>query len=124
MILDSDVLIEILRDNARTSQWVAAQAATGEALRYSPVSRAEIGAGQRAGEEEAITALFAGMDVVTIDAVTGESAGERLRRYRRSHGLELADALIGASASQHAERLATFNRRHYPGIAMLVQPDR
>ena len=124
MILDSDVLIEILRNNARTTRWVAAQAAPGEALRYSPVSRAEIGAGQRAGEEQAIAALFAGMDVVTIDAVTGESAGERLRRYRRSHGLELADALIGASASQHGERLATFNRRHYPGITGLLQPDR
>jgi predicted nucleic acid-binding protein len=124
MILDSDVLIEILRNNARTSQWVAAQAATGEALRYSPVSRAEIGAGQRAGEEEAIAALFVGMDVVPIDAATGELAGDRLRRYRQSRGVELGDALIGASASQHAERLATFDRRHYPGITTLIQPDR
>ena len=124
MILDSDVLIEILRNNARTSQWVAAQAAAGQALRYSPVSRAEIGAGQRAGEEEAIAALFVGMDVVPIDAATGELAGDRLRRYRQSRGVELGDALIGASASQHAERLATFNRRHYPGITTLIQPDR
>ena len=96
MVLDSDVLIEILRHNARTTQWVATHAATGVALRYSPVSRAEIGAGQGAGEGQAIAAQFAGMDVVTIDADTGDSAGERLRRYRRSHGLELADALIGA----------------------------
>ena len=124
MILDSDVLIEIPRNNARTSQWVAAQAAAGQALRYSPVSRAEIGAGQRAGEEEAIAALFVGMDVVPIDAATGELAGDRLRRYRQSHGVELGDALVGASASQHAERLATFNRRHYPGITTLIKPDR
>lgn len=124
MILDSDVLIEILRNNTRTSQWVADQASAGEALRYSPVSRAEIGAGQRAGDEQAIAALFAGMDVVIIDAVTGELAADRLRRYRRSHALELADALIGASASQHGEQLATFNRRHYPGIATLAHPDR
>lgn len=124
MILDSDVLIEILRSNARTSRWVAAQAVTGEALRYSPVSRAEIGAGMRAGEEQAIAALFAGLDAVSIDSTTGELAGERLRRYRRSHALELADALIGASASQHGERLATFNQRHYPGITTLTQPDR
>jgi len=124
MILDSDVLIEILRGNARTSRWVAAQASTGETLRYSPVSWAEIGAGTRAGEEQAITALFAGLTAVSIDATTGELAGERLRRYRRSHRLELADSLIGAVASQHGERLATFDRRHYPGIATLTQPDR
>jgi len=124
MILDSDVLIEILRNNARTSRWVAARASTGEGLRYSPVSRAEIGAGMRTGEEQTIAALFAGLDAVTVDATTGELAGERLRRYRRSHALELADALIGASAVQHGELLATFNRRHYPGIRTLTQPDR
>ena len=59
MILDSDVLIEILRSNPRTARWVTAQASSGEALRYSPVSRAEIGAGMRAGEEMGIAALFA-----------------------------------------------------------------
>lgn len=124
MILDSDVLIEILRGNLRTSRWVAAQASTGETLRYSPVSRAEIGAGMRGGEEEGIAALFAGLDAVTIDSTTGDLAGERLRRHRRSHALELGDALIGASALQHGERLATFNRRHYPGITQLSSPDR
>ena len=72
MILDSDVLIEILRSNAQTAGWVAAQASTGEALRYSPVSRAEVGAGMRAGEERTIASLFAGLDAVTIDATTGE----------------------------------------------------
>ncbi|SRR5712692_7614945 len=124
MILDSDVLIEILRSNPQTSRWVAAQASIGETLRYSPVSRAEIGAGVRRGEEEGVAALFAGLDAVTIDVATGELAGERLRRYRLSHALELGDALIGASAVQHGERLATFNRRHYPGIPQLTLPDR
>ena len=124
MILDSDVLIEILRHNAQTTRWVADQASAGEALRYSPVSRAEIGAGMRAGEEKVIADLFAEMDAVTVDAATGELAGERLRRFRRSHGLELGDALIGAATLQYGERLATFNRRHYPGISRLLSPDR
>jgi predicted nucleic acid-binding protein len=124
MILVSDVLIEILRSNLQTNRWLAAQASTGETLRYSPVSRAEIGAGMRRGEEDAVAALFAGLDAMVIDATTGNLAGERLRRYRRSHALELGDALIGASALQHGERLATFNRRHYPGVALLALPDR
>lgn len=124
MIVDSDVLIEILRTNLQTSRWVAAQASAGETLRYSPISRAEIGAGIRRGEEEGVEALFAGLDAVTIDATTGQLAGDRLKRYRRSHALELADAMIGASAVQHGERLATFNRRHYPGITQLTTPDR
>ncbi len=78
----------------------------------------------RAGEEKGIAALFAGLDAVTVDATTGELAGERLRRYRRSHRLELGDALIGASVVQYGEWLATFNRRHYPGISRLTSPNR
>ena len=78
----------------------------------------------RAGEEKGIVAFFAGLNAVTIDATTGELAGERLRRYRRSHGLELGDALIGASVLQYGERLATFNRRYYPGVSRLASPDR
>src|SRR5438046_10518036 len=108
MILDSDVLIDVLRGNARTARWLAAEASSGAALRYSPVSRAEIGAGVRAGEEIGIAALFAGLDAMTIDATTRELASERLRRYRRSHGLELGDALIGAYDDQYGERLCSF----------------
>lgn len=78
----------------------------------------------RAGEEIAIAGLFGGLSAVTIDAITGDLAGDRLRRFRRSHQLELGDALIGASAVQYGERLATFNRRHYPGISRLTSPDR
>ncbi len=78
----------------------------------------------RAGEERGIAALFAGLDAITVDATTGELAGERLRRYRRSHLLELGDALIGASAVQYGERPATFTRRHYPGISRMATPDR
>ncbi len=78
----------------------------------------------RAGEEKGIAALFAGLDAVTVDGTTGEVAGQRLRQYRGSHRLELGDALIGASAEQYGERLATFNRRHYPGITRLASPDR
>jgi predicted nucleic acid-binding protein len=78
----------------------------------------------RTGEQRVVAALFDGLDPVIIDARTGELAGERLRRYRKSHGVELGDALIGASSQQYGERLATFNRRHYPGISLIVAPDR
>lgn len=124
MILDSDVLIEILRGNPRTTAWLAARGERAEPLRYSPVTRAEIGAGARPGERDVVAALFAGLQAIAIDETTGELAGERLQRYRRSHGLELGDALIGAQALQHGESLATFNRRHYPGLTRLIAPDR
>src|SRR5262249_51551758 len=47
-------------------------------------------------------------------ARTGRQAGTYLARYRRSHGLELGDALIAAAATTAGLRLWTLNRRHYP----------
>jgi hypothetical protein len=43
------------------------------------------------------------MDAMTINATPGELVRERLRRYRRGHGLELGNALIGASAMQYGD---------------------
>ena len=37
-----------------------------------------------------------------------------LARYARSHGVEIADALIAAAAVTAGLRLWTLNRRHYP----------
>jgi predicted nucleic acid-binding protein len=41
-------------------------------------------------------------------------AGAYLARFRRTHGVEIADALIAAAASTAGLRLWTLNRRHYP----------
>ena len=54
------------------------------------------------------------MVCVPVDAEIGRKAGEYLRLYRRSHGVELGDALIAATASAHGLKLWTRNRKHYP----------
>ena len=124
MILDSDVIIEVLRGNAATVGWLRAQRAAGIALSYSPVSRAEIRAGSRPAERPAISALFGSLTSVSIGASTGELAGEQLSKYARSHDVQMGDALIAASALESADDLATFNARHFPGVPRVVKPDR
>ena len=37
-----------------------------------------------------------------------------LGQYAKSHGMELGDALIAATAAVHKVELWTRNRRHYP----------
>jgi predicted nucleic acid-binding protein len=51
---------------------------------------------------------------VAIDRKTGQSAGEYLRQYSKSHNLKIADALIAACAAQNQAALWTGNRKHYP----------
>jgi hypothetical protein len=65
-------------------------------------------------EQSALTALFAAIECVAVDAKIGRRAGDYLRQYSKSHHLELGDALIAATASIHNLQLWTHNRRHYP----------
>jgi len=124
LILDSDVIIEVLRGNSGTVEWLRAQRAAQVPLRYSPVSRAEIRAGSRSLERSAIAALFGSLTAIPIEASTGEVAGEQLAKFGPSHGVQMGDALIAAAAIEHADDLATFNARHFPGVLRIVKPAR
>jgi len=124
LIIDSDVIIEILRGNAKTTSWLRKLRASGSAIRYSPVSRAEIRAGARIKERAKISALFESFAVLPVEASTGDIAGDQLSRFARSRGVQLGDALIAASALEHGEDLATFNAKHFPGLKGILTPDR
>jgi predicted nucleic acid-binding protein len=115
ILLDSDVLIEVLRqrDAAILARWE--QLVAGEALIvYSPVTVAEIWHGARPNERETVSRLFAALTCVPVDTEIGRKAGEYLNLYSRSHNLTLGDALIAATAAVHQALLWTRNRRHYP----------
>jgi len=124
VIIDSDVIIEILRGNPKTTAWLRKLRASGSTILYSPVSRAEIRAGARTKERAAISALFESLSVLPIDASTGDLAGDQLSRFARSHSVQLGDALIAATALEHSEDLATFNAKHFPGLRDIVTPNR
>jgi len=81
---------------------------------FSPVTAAELWAGARPAEYVPLAALFESLVCVPADDIVGRRAGEYLRQYRKSHGVELGDALIAASAVASGALLWTRNRKHYP----------
>jgi predicted nucleic acid-binding protein len=115
VILDSDIVIEVLRarDLTLLAKWSALIASSDEAI-VSPVTVAEIWEGARAQEYPAISLCFSYLGCVSAEYATGEVAGALLRQYKKSHGLEIADALIAAAAIQNQAALWTRNRKHYP----------
>ncbi len=115
ILVDSDILIEVSqgRDSSIVSRWM--ELSTSDALiLFSPISTVELWAGARPAEYEILEGLFAALICVPVDAAVGRRAGDYLRRYRKSHRIELGDAVIAASAVASDATLWTRNRKHYP----------
>jgi predicted nucleic acid-binding protein len=115
VLVDSDILIEVSRgkDAAIVARWTGLSNSDSVVL-YSPVSVAELWAGARPNEHEALNHLFRALTCTPIDQETGHRAGLYLHQFRRSHAVEVADALIAASAATNHAALWTRNRKHYP----------
>ncbi len=115
MLVDSDILIEVSRGKNASivARWVDL-ANSGSAVCYSPVSVAELWAGARPNEHEALRRLFGALTCYPIDEDVGLRAGQFLQKYRGSHGVELGDALIAAAAVANEARLWTRDYGHYP----------
>ncbi len=115
VLVDSDILIEVSRGTnaAIVDRWMELSDSDGAVL-YSPVSVAELCAGARPKEYEALRKLFRALTCAPIDETVGHQAGIYLRQYRRSHAMEVADALVAAGAMANGASLWTRNRKHYP----------
>ncbi len=115
VLVDTDIVIEILRGRDRQvgSKWTGL-VASGTVILYSPVVAAETWAGARPAEHAPIQSFFDSLTCLPADNETGKLAGDLLRRYARSHSLEIPDALIAGAAIQHKAALWTRNRKHYP----------
>jgi predicted nucleic acid-binding protein len=109
ILLDSDVIIEALRGRGDIVDAIGAIEREGVPTYCCAVSFAEIWAGLRPGEEAVTEAFFSARGEVALDATVGRRAGAYLARYSRSHGLEMADALVAGAASTAGLRLWTLN---------------
>ena len=115
VLVDSDVLIEVSRERHHDVlfRWTEL-AESGSTILCSPVSSAELWAGALPRAHEATAKLFSTLVCVPIDYETGRQAGDYLRQYGKSHGLQIGDALIAAAAVLNRADLWTRNRKHYP----------
>ncbi len=115
VLVDSDIVIEVCRgrDTEILERW-AALGQSDSIILYSPVTAAELWTGVHEREKVALSNLFRTLFCATIDYETGRLAGDYLRQYRKSHAVEMSDALIGAAATINRAHLWTRNRKHYP----------
>jgi predicted nucleic acid-binding protein len=114
-LVDSDVLIWVMRGEARASAFL--EALPGIAL--SAVNYIELVQGMRNRRElKALRDFMRSWDAQyhpITEPITARAV-KLVERYFLSHHLQLADALIAATALEHKLILATGNTKHFKAI--------
>ena len=115
-LLDSDVLIWLLRGRAETMRLVdRLHGGTHAALACSALSVLEVWTGVRPGEERRTEALMESLQVVPVDAsIARRAAGLLVSRKRQRDPREWIDVLIAATCLELHLTLVTYNARDYP----------
>jgi predicted nucleic acid-binding protein len=117
MLFDTCIFIDLLRLNTKAASFSDGLIAMPSA---SVVTWTELLAGARSLKEERV--IEQGLKNIRLLPVTEEiacRAGQWLKHYRGSHGVDDFDALIAATAEHHGLPLATHNLKHFPMFPML-----
>jgi len=112
LLIDTDILINLLRGNVAARDFLADNLEENELL-CSVISVAEIWAGMRPHEELATRRLVDSLKIIDVNLAMAMKAGS-FKGTRKSHSLELDDCLIAATAFCTGATLATGNGKHYP----------
>lgn len=119
MLLDSDIIIHVLRKNLPAVDFVAKCEDAGR-VAISVITRLEVLVGAKnKQEQEKIDRFLDRFETIPIDPQTSDKAVELFVDYRLSHGLAIPDCLIAATALRHALPLATGNLRDFRFIPAL-----
>ena len=123
-IVDTDVLIDVGRE---VEEAIASleQIEQRSSLTISVVTQMELLLGcQNKAEMRKLERFLQRFHIVKMNELISDSAVELLRRYRLSHGLLIADALIAATALSLNIPLVTKNQRDYriTGLRLLAYP--
>jgi hypothetical protein len=122
LLLDSNILIDYLRDVAPAGEYLETRAGP---LSISAVSVAELHAGARSDQERAgLREFVAAFDIIPADAEICRLAGDLRAEFGPSHGVDLIDGIIAATARLRQLPLVTLNRRHFPMLSAVVVPYR
>jgi predicted nucleic acid-binding protein len=115
LLLDTSVLIDVLRSRRGRQQWLAELVRAGHSLETSGVNVAELFSGMRPEEESRTKALLSGLQCHYISLNSAEQAGRLKNRWaRKGRTLTLADTIVAAVAIEQGCALVTDNRKDFP----------
>ncbi|MFN8517853.1 MAG: PIN domain-containing protein [Chloroflexota bacterium] len=122
VLLDTTVLIDLLRGRAGAVRRLRAVRAAGDRPFVCAINVEEVERGVLDAEADALARLLDGLSLAPL----GRDEGTRAGRWRRAHaarGLTLSqgDCLIASAAASIGARLATGNPKDFPMPELVVE---
>jgi predicted nucleic acid-binding protein len=123
LLLDTSILIDVLRRKKQRNEWLAELVRNGHTLATTTLNIAEIYAGMRPAEETRTEALLGGLQVHELNGTSARLAGQFKNTWaRKGHTLSLADAIVAAIAIERGCALLTDNRKDFPMTEVQLYP--
>jgi hypothetical protein len=120
--LDSDVLIWHLRGDKRTEQLLAALLEEpGWELWVGALQRAEIIFFARPNEETPTKAFLSLFHTAAVTETIVDRAAVLFKKWNPTHGTDVADAILAATAVETGGKILTLNAKHFPMPEVLVE---
>ena len=119
MLIDTDVLIWLFRGQPSASKALE----KADRIQLSTITYMELVQGMRNKEEFRLlrqTIHERQWDILPLSENISHRATVYIENYALSHGMQLADALIAASAVESGAALMTANTKHYKVIPEIV----
>ncbi len=113
--IDSDVLIWHLRGEMKARNFLCHLRDEGEYdLWTGAMQRAEVIFFMREEEEEQTLQFLSQFQTEPVDQTLVDEAGALFRKWNPSHGIDVNDAFLAASARRTGGRVFSLNKKHYP----------
>jgi predicted nucleic acid-binding protein len=114
VLFDTNILIDYLKGKPEATSLLDRCLKEGQILTCSLITNVELLSGARQGEEKVLQDFLGAFDRIGLDGNIAEVAGRYMGLYRKSHGINTADAVIAASALVRGAVLYTLSERHFP----------
>lgn len=113
--VDSDVLIWHLRGEARAAAFFRELATErGVELWTGALQRAEVVFFMRPDEEPDTLSFLSRFKTEPVTQEIVDAAGAMYRKWNPSHGIDVNDAVLAATAALTGGSIYTLNTKHYP----------
>jgi hypothetical protein len=113
--VDSDILIWHLRGEKKALKFLQTLQGRQEyALWTGAMQRAEVVFFMRPEEEADTLALLSQFSTAPVDQRIVDRAASLYRRWNPSHGMDVNDAILAATALETGGKIFCLNRKHYP----------